>query len=152
VRVLVTDVLRAAREGRLPPGHYHRILLDAPCTASGIVRRHPDIPWLRRPEDVAQLPTQQARLLDALWPLLAPAGRLLFAVCSVFSEEGSQQIQRFVARTPGARLIPLPVRGDSGRLVEPTVQLVPAETEAGTAEGWPGVHDGFFYALLEKQS
>ena len=152
VRVLVTDVLRAAREGRLPPDHYDRILLDAPCTASGIVRRHPDIPWLRRPEDVAQLPTQQARLLDALWPLLAPAGRLLFAVCSVFSEEGSQQIQRFVARTPGARLIPLPVRGGSGRLAEPTVQLVPAETDAGTAEGWPGVHDGFFYALLEKQS
>lgn len=151
VRVLVTDVQQAARTGRLPVGHYDRILLDAPCTASGIVRRHPDIPWLRRPEDVAQLPTQQARLLDALWPLLAPAGRLLFAVCSVFSEEGTQQIQRFVARTSGARLVRLPQRDGDGSDADPIVQLVPAQGNAGTAGGWPGVHDGFFYALLEKQ-
>lgn len=147
VRVLVTDVVRAAREGRLPRDHYDRILLDAPCTASGIVRRHPDIPWLRRSADVAQLATQQARLLDALWPLLGPAGRLLFAVCSLFAEEGEQQVQRFIARTPDARLLPLPVGNPSEAA---GLLLLPAETQADMTDGLPGVHDGFFYALIEK--
>jgi 16S rRNA (cytosine967-C5)-methyltransferase len=148
VAVVVDDVARAARAGSLPHAQFDRILLDAPCTASGIVRRHPDIPWLRRPGDVAQLATQQARLLDALWPLLGPAGRLLYAVCSLFAEEGGQQVQRFVARTPGAQVAPLP--GRSARL-PPSLQLVPAE-EADAADGLPGVHDGFYYALVEKQS
>ena len=67
---------------------FDAILLDAPCTASGIVRRHPDVRWLRRPSDVAQLADTQARLLEALWPLLAPGGRLLYATCSVFRAEG----------------------------------------------------------------
>lgn len=147
VTVLVADVAQVARAGTLPHRQYDRILLDAPCTASGIVRRHPDIPWLRRAADVAQLATQQARLLDALWLLLAPAGRLLFAVCSLFPEEGEQQVQRFVARTPDARWVPLPGRGADQPL---SLQLLPAESAADTADGLPGVHDGFFYALLEK--
>jgi 16S rRNA (cytosine967-C5)-methyltransferase len=147
VSVVVDDAARAARSGSLPHSRYDRILLDAPCTASGIVRRHPDIPWLRRPGDVAQLATQQARLLDALWLLLGPTGRLLYAVCSLFAEEGELQVQRFVARTPDARVVPLP--GQTSR-PSPSLQLVPAEAEADTADGLPGVHDGFFYALLEK--
>jgi 16S rRNA (cytosine967-C5)-methyltransferase len=148
VTVVVDDVAAAARAGRLPHTRFDRILLDAPCTASGIVRRHPDIPWLRRPGDVAQLATQQARLLDALWPLLGPTGRLLYAVCSLFADEGEQQVRRFLARTPDARAVPLPLR--SARL-PPSLQLVPAE-EADRADGLPGVHDGFFYALLDKQT
>jgi 16S rRNA (cytosine967-C5)-methyltransferase len=147
VTVQVADVARTAAERRLPHDCYDRILLDAPCTASGIVRRHPDIPWLRRPADVAQLATQQARLLDALWPLLGPTGRLLFAVCSVFVDEGEQQVQRFVSRTPDARLLPLPGRSANAG---PSLQLLPAEADADTAGGLPGVHDGFFYALIEK--
>ena len=124
---------------------YDRILLDAPCTASGIVRRHPDIPWLRRKGDVAQLATLQARLLDALWPLLGPGGRLLYVVCSIFPAEGSGQVARFVGRQAMATLLPLP--GGS-----PAVQLLPtpATEETWAGQAWPTVHDGFFYALLEK--
>lgn len=124
---------------------YDRILLDAPCTASGIVRRHPDIPWLRRPADVAQLTTVQAELLDALWPLLGAGGRLLYVVCSLFPDEGRVQIARFVERHVTARHLPLPA-----------AQLLPTSvTELATPSAWhgsalPTVHDGFFFALLEK--
>ncbi len=124
---------------------FDRILLDAPCTASGIVRRHPDIPWLRRPDDVAQLTTVQGELLDALWPLLSVGGRLLYVVCSLFPEEGRGQIARLVERHSGARQLPLPA-----------TQLLPTSVaETATASAWhgtalPTLHDGFFYALLEK--
>ena len=80
---------------------FDAILLDAPCTASGIVRRHPDVRWLRRESDVDQLATVQARLLNTLWPLLRPGGRLLYCTCSVFRAEGSQQIKAFVANNTG---------------------------------------------------
>jgi 16S rRNA (cytosine967-C5)-methyltransferase len=125
---------------------YQRILLDAPCTGSGIVRRHADIPWLRRESDIAQLATIQAGLLDALWPLLAPTGRLLYVVCSVFSEEAVQQADSFLERHADARLTPLP--GTHGSL-----QLLPAGTdlvERDAMVGLPTVHDGFFFALFEK--
>ena len=87
---------------------FDAILLDAPCSASGIVRRHPDIRWLRRPADVTSLARTQAELLDALWPLLAPGGRLLYATCSVFKAEGHAQIDAFLQRPAGstARLDP----------------------------------------------
>jgi len=147
VHVQVDDVARAARAGTLPHARYDRILVDAPCTASGIVRRHPDIPWLRRPADVAQLATQQARLLDALWPLLGPTGRLLYAVCSLFPEEGEAQVRQFTLRTPDARLLPLPGRD---AVAPASLQLLPAEAESDATDGLPGVHDGFFYALIEK--
>lgn len=152
VQVCIDDVAAAAAAGRLPHRRYDRILLDAPCTASGIVRRHPDIPWLRRPEDVAQLATQQRRLLDGLWPLLAPAGRLLYAVCSVFADEGVAQVADFVARWPDARLQPLPALDGHGT---PMLQLLPADADvpggATAPDGaLPAVHDGFFYALIEK--
>ena len=82
---------------------FDAILLDAPCTASGIVRRHPDVRWLRRPGDVASLAAQQARLLDALWPLLEPGGRLLYCTCSVFRAEGQDQIDAFLQRPDGRK-------------------------------------------------
>ncbi len=142
-RVLVADAADPTRwwDGR----PYDRILLDAPCSASGIVRRHPDIPWLRRKADVAQLTTLQGRLLGALWPLLVPGGRLLYVVCSVFPAEGSEQVARFVERHREAAVLPLP--GGS-----PMVQLLPtlATDTAWAGQAWPTVHDGFFYALLEK--
>ena len=104
--VLVGDAAEPSRwwDGR----PFDRVLLDAPCTASGIVRRHPDIPWLRRPSDVAHLATLQARLLGALWPLLEVGGRLLYVVCSLFPEEGPEQIERFTAEHSEARAVPLP--------------------------------------------
>jgi 16S rRNA (cytosine967-C5)-methyltransferase len=116
------------------------ILLDAPCTASGIVRRHPDIPWLRRDTDVAGLAEQQKRLLNALWPLLKPQGILLYCTCSVFKAEGSAQIEAFVTHNSDAQSLPAP-----GHLLpskRPDFTLMP--------ENSLGEHDGFFYALLQK--
>ncbi len=145
-RVIVGD---AAHPGTwiAAGGHpsFDRVLLDAPCTASGIVRRHPDIPWLRRPADVAQLTTLQRELLDALWPLLNPGGRLLYVVCSLFPEEGREQIARFGERQPHARQLTLPA----------SLLLPASAAEPGAGHEWPGsglptLHDGFFYALLEK--
>ena len=143
-RIVVGDATQpnswASKDAR-----FDRILLDAPCTASGIVRRHPDIPWLRRPDDVAQLTTLQGELLDALWPLLSVGGRLLYVVCSLFPEEGREQIARFGERHCTVRQLPLPA-----------AELLPTPvTPAASALAWhgsplPTLHDGFFYALLEK--
>jgi 16S rRNA (cytosine967-C5)-methyltransferase len=146
VRVIVADAADPAafRDG----GRYDRILLDAPCTASGIVRRHPDVAWLRRPSDVAKLATQQARLLDALWPLLAPAGRLLYVVCSVFAEEGPEQAASFVERNSDARMVPLPLAEQTALTLLPCGSRGAPSAYAGS--GAPTVHDGFFYALFEK--
>lgn len=128
---------------------YDRILLDAPCTASGIVRRHPDIPWLRRDSDIAQLATRQSRLLDALWPLLKPAGRLLYVVCSVFPEEGARQAERFVERHADARPATLPGQTANTLQLLPT-PLAAAPDAAAAAAARPTLHDGFFFALFEK--
>ncbi|MES2424836.1 MAG: 16S rRNA (cytosine(967)-C(5))-methyltransferase RsmB, partial [Pseudomonadota bacterium] len=121
---------------------FDAILLDAPCTASGIVRRHPDVRWLRRESDIAQLAALQAQLLNTLWPLLRPGGRLLYATCSVFRAEGDGQIETFVARNTDACHRPspghlLPQSGAGGGLFPDNAQ---------------GDHDGFYYALLEKHS
>ena len=124
---------------------FDAILLDAPCTASGIVRRHPDVRWLRRAGDVASLARQQARLLDALWPLLAPGGRLLYCTCSVFRAEGEEQIDAFLQRRGGA--------ADVRRLQAPGHLLTLSDNASigATAPGGAPDHDGFFYALLEKR-
>lgn len=119
---------------------FDAILLDAPCSASGIVRRHPDIRWLRRDTDIAQLVAIQARLLDALWPLLKPGGRLLYATCSVFKAEGSEQVNAFLARNTQARILPSP-----GHLLPGDKPVAAAATDNPLRD-----HDGFFYALLEK--
>jgi 16S rRNA (cytosine967-C5)-methyltransferase len=109
-------------DGRL----FDAILADVPCSASGVVRRHPDIKWLRREGDIRRFAQTQTAILDALWPLLKPGGKLLYATCSVFPEENGAQIDAFLVRQP-----------DAERLQ--TEQLLPLED-----------HDGFYYALLRK--
>lgn len=121
---------------------FDAILLDAPCTASGIVRRHPDVRWLRRESDITQLAALQRTLLHGLWPLLAPGGRLLYCTCSVFLAEGAQQVQTFLAHNTDAALLPSP-----GHLIPAN----PAKSGAVPDNQW-GDHDGFFYALLQKQA
>jgi 16S rRNA (cytosine967-C5)-methyltransferase len=116
------------------------ILLDAPCTASGIVRRHPDITWLRRDTDITGLAQQQKRLLQALWPLVKPGGALLYCTCSVFKAEGSAQIDSFVANNSAAQSLPAP-----GHLLP-----LSAPQSSPMPENSLGGHDGFFYALLRK--
>jgi 16S rRNA (cytosine967-C5)-methyltransferase len=119
---------------------FDAILLDAPCTASGIVRRHPDVRWLRRETDIAQLALTQARLLAALWPLLRANGRLVYCTCSVFRAEGEAQVQTFVAHNKDAVLRPAPghLLPQSGANAKPL------------PDNLPGDHDGFYYAVLEK--
>jgi len=138
-KVVVADAARPAEwwDGR----PFDAILLDAPCTASGIVRRHPDVRWLRRESDTGQLALQQAMLLAALWPLVRPGGRLLYCTCSVFREEGMHQIDAFLAHNTDARLLPSP-----GHLLPQSGVIA-----RGVPDNALGDHDGFFYALLEKQ-
>ena len=109
---------------------FDRILADVPCSASGVARRHPDIKWLRRAEDVAAFAQTQADILDALWPLVAPGGKMLYCTCSVFAEENDGQLSDFVTRHPEAR-----------RLDPVALQWLPTDE-----------HDGFFFALLMKES
>src|SRR5690554_6551450 len=119
---------------------FEAILLDAPCSGSGVIRRHPDIKRLRRPSDVKALAALQARMLDNLWPLLRPGGTLLYATCSVLPEENSEQIAAFLARTPDAE-VTTPEDVAWGRPAGAGRQLLPE------LDG----HDGFFYARLKKR-
>jgi 16S rRNA (cytosine967-C5)-methyltransferase len=122
---------------------FDAILLDAPCSAAGIVRRHPDVRWLRRASDIDTLAQTQSRLLAALWPLLKPGGRLLYCTCSVFKAEGQDRIDAFLQRQPNAKLaasspspghlLPLPDNGSE---------------HAALFSHAPG--DGFYYALIDK--
>ncbi len=105
---------------------FERILADVPCSASGVVRRHPDAKWLRRETDIAGFAASQREIVDALWRTLAPGGKMLYATCSVFREENENQIDAFAARHPDARLLT-------------TLTLLPDAD-----------HDGFYYALLQK--
>lgn len=105
---------------------FDAVLADVPCTASGVVRRNPDAKWLRREDDIASFAAAQARIIDALWPVLRPGGRFLYATCSVFPQENGEQVRAFLQRHADAVLLN-------------ETQLLPA-TE----------HDGFYYALLER--
>lgn len=127
-------------DGRTPAAwcgdeQFDRILLDAPCSATGVIRRHPDIKWLRRDRDIQELAQLQSEILDAIWPHLKTGGTLLYATCSVLPEENCQQIAAFLKRTPDARL---DVTGTPER---PGKQNLP-----GAEEG-----DGFYYAKLIKE-
>ena len=112
---------------------FDRILLDAPCTASGVAGRHPDGKWLKRAEDMQQLSGEQRRLLEALWPLLKPGGKILYATCSLFGAENAGQVDAFLARHAEARREPVDVPGARAG------QLLPGPDS-----------DGFFYARLLK--
>jgi 16S rRNA (cytosine967-C5)-methyltransferase len=112
---------------------FERILADVPCSASGIARRRPDVKWLRRAADVAAFAARQAAILAALWQVLGPDGKLLYVTCSVFPQENDAVIDAFVARTRGARRLPLP--------------------DGAAAQSLPAAdHDGFYYALIQKQA
>ena len=119
---------------------FDAVLLDAPCTASGIVRRHPDVRWLRRESDIDKLAAIQRNLLKQLWPLVKPGGRLLYCTCSVFRAEGENQAKTFVEHNTNARLLP-----SLGHLRPQN-----SATSAALVDNLAGDHDGFYYALLEK--
>jgi len=112
---------------------FDRILLDAPCSATGVIRRHPDIKWLRRADDISELAQLQQQILNSLWPLLKPGGELLYATCSILQQENQTQIESFLKQQSSASLIP--INADKKML-----QLLPGE-DGG---------DGFFYARLKK--
>ena len=134
--VIVADVADTAAWWNGEP--FNRILLDAPCSATGVIRRHPDIKRHRQPEDVVSLTRQQQRLLEQLWPLLKPGGLLLYATCSILPEENSRQIKGFCKATPDCTEQKM---DDSwGRATPAGRQILPGE------QGM----DGFYYALLQK--
>ncbi|ARU06497.1 16S rRNA (cytosine(967)-C(5))-methyltransferase [Comamonas serinivorans] len=117
------------------------ILLDAPCSASGIVRRHPDVPWLRRAADIEALVQTQRNLLERLWPVLRPGGTLVYATCSVFKAEGEDQIRLFLQRHSDAQACAAPGH------------LLPGVSASASDAGENSIreHDGFFYARLHKR-
>ena len=125
-------------EGEWAARAYDRILIDAPCSATGVIRRHPDIKLLRRSDDIPALMRTQQRILDAAWTLLKPGGRLVYATCSVLPGENEAQITAFLARHPDAG--ELAIGGDWGQARGHGRQILPGESAM----------DGFYYALLEK--
>jgi 16S rRNA (cytosine967-C5)-methyltransferase len=120
---------------------FDRILADVPCTASGIVRRHVDIKWLRREADIASFAAQQAKILPSLWQMLAKGGKLLYVTCSVFNEENQAQVDKFLLNNTDATQLPfeLPENHPQSSITQLNGQLIPSTA-----------HDGFYYALLQK--
>ena len=117
---------------------FDRILLDAPCSASGVIRRHPDIKYLRSPKSIERIVRRQAKILDAMWQVLNSGGMLLYVTCSIFKAENEQQIIAFLERHKDARLEAMGVswgRGETGR------QLLPGDDDM----------DGFYFAPIRKQ-
>lgn len=119
---------------------FDRILLDAPCSASGVIRRHPDIKFLRTEEDISVLATQQLALCEALWPTLKPGGLFLYATCSILPEENQHVLTTFLKKYDDATALPLSVSWGTPQSIGQ--QILPGEENA----------DGFYYALLQKQS
>lgn len=116
---------------------FDRILLDVPCSATGVIRRHPDIRWLRKAADIAALATLQQQILIQIWPLLKPGGTLLYATCSVLPAENQLQISQFLAHHPDAEAVAL-----GAGINDSQMQILPGEQQA----------DGFFYAKLSKKA
>ncbi len=127
---------------------FSRILLDAPCSGTGVIRRHPDIKYLRQPTDLTGLTAQQTRLLETLWPLLLPGGKLLYVTCSMLAAENSQLIARFLATHPEAQETVLTLTPISG------LQPLDSKTSLGLQilPGGDENFDGFYYAGLIKTS
>src|SRR5699024_10300479 len=125
-RLQLTATTRVADAGQPADGWhgqpFDRILLDAPCSGTGVIRRHPDIKWLRRGSDIRRAARRQRRLLATLWPLLAPGGRLVYATCSILQAEGPAVINRFLQGHPEARLAALPGSDDVGQRLLPGEQ------------------------------
>lgn len=119
---------------------FDRILIDAPCSATGVIRRHPDIKLRREPEDIAHFALQQLQILNNLWPLLKPGGIFLYATCSVLRQENEQVIAQFLQVQPQAS--ELPIKADWGRAMLHGRQILPQDEQM----------DGFFYAKLIKLS
>jgi len=117
---------------------FDRILLDAPCSATGVIRRHPDIKWLRRESDIDHLQAQQLQLLNSLWPLLKPGGMLVYATCSIIAAENHELLNRFIESTDDLEI--LAIEGQFGTKCKPGMQLLP-HIDAS---------DGFFYAVIQK--
>lgn len=134
--VLTVDALETAEWFDQQP--FQRILLDAPCSATGVIRRHPDIKLLRQASDIKALVELQSQLLEAIWPLLEKGGRLLYATCSILSAENSQQIASFVSRHTDAQ--PVTIDAQWGQACEFGRQILPGQDNM----------DGFFYACLTK--
>ncbi|MGB1198128.1 MAG: 16S rRNA (cytosine(967)-C(5))-methyltransferase RsmB [Thalassotalea sp.] len=135
---LTADVVAAdaAKQDWWDGNQFDRILLDAPCSGTGVIRRHPDIKWLRKSTDIEVLTQLQQQILKNCWSLLKPNGTLLYATCSILPEENSQQVQRFIDETPNAELISI---------------------DKNQATGWQILSgqdnmDGFYYALIKKTS
>ena len=121
----------------------NKILLDVPCSAIGVVRRHPDIRWLRKKSDIAPLVQLQQQILQQCWSLLAPGGKLLYATCSILPAENQQQITEFLSNNADARLHPITLEADvlaTDVNAQPGWQLLPGQQN----------RDGFYYALLQK--
>ncbi len=118
---------------------FDRILLDVPCSALGVIRRHPDIKLLRKPEDIQALRDVQQRILKAVWPLLASGGVMLYATCSILKQENEQQIDVFLNEHPDA--VEIPIAAEWGFAVSHGRQILPGESAM----------DGFYYALIKKQ-
>jgi 16S rRNA (cytosine967-C5)-methyltransferase len=122
---------------------FDRILIDAPCSATGVIRRHPDIRFLRKPHDIAALAKQQRSLLDKLWPMLKPGGRLLYATCSVLRAENEQVIDDFLENCGDAIELSLDLAmPEAAEALTHGVQLLPGRID----------NDGFYYALIEKRA
>jgi 16S rRNA (cytosine967-C5)-methyltransferase len=120
---------------------FDRILLDAPCSATGVIRRHPDIKWLRRSEDIEQLARLQAQMIRALWPLLATGGRLLYCTCSVLRQENEAVVGPFLAETANAEEASLALLEDVATRMEYGYQILPGDSAM----------DGFYYVALIKR-
>jgi len=129
----------AAPSGEWSAQTYDRILLDVPCSATGVIRRHPDIKYLRREEDIAPLVVLQRSILTAIWSLLKPGGRLLYATCSILPEENEQQVTAFLAAEESAR--ECGIDAPWGEACAPGRQIRPGDSSM----------DGFYYACLQKR-
>jgi 16S rRNA (cytosine967-C5)-methyltransferase len=134
--VMQVDLANPDEVSKLP--EFDRILLDAPCSATGVIRRHPDIKWLRRESDIARLSELQSKILEQLWPKLKKGGTLLYATCSILPQENSLQMKQFLSRHQDAKWIPI---SSDENIEQPGWQITPGQNGM----------DGFYYCKIVKQ-